>query len=124
MTRSLLLVEDDEGIRETLRMLLEDEGWRVFEAQNGVDALERLRDMDTLPSVILLDLMMPVCDGDQFLVEFRREPGNATIPILLLSAASTAELVEKERCCDVAAVVRKPFEVDDLLATVERVALR
>ena len=83
--RRILVVEDDRDIRESLQDLLEVEGYAVTTAENGRDALEQLQRMDA-PSVILLDLMMPVMSGDEFLRELRKDGALASIPVLVVSA--------------------------------------
>src|SRR5919206_1695644 len=80
----VLVVEDDFAIRETLRELLEDEGYRVAWAANGKEALARLH--ERAPRVILLDLMMPVMDGWEFRVAQQRDPALASIPVVVISA--------------------------------------
>src|SRR5262249_47151194 len=92
--RPVLIVEDDAPLRELLRRMLEREGYAVVEADNGQAALERLR--DGTPGVILLDLMMPVMDGFEFLVERRREDLGRDVPVIVLTAMDlSAE--ERER---------------------------
>jgi CheY-like chemotaxis protein len=86
----VLIVEDDPATRELLARLLESEGWAVASAENGrvaLDALER-----HTPSLILLDLMMPVMDGCQFATTLRRQPRWREIPVIVLTAKDlTAE---------------------------------
>ena len=77
-------MEDDASLRELLRRMLEREGYTVVEADNGQAALDRLR--EGTPGVILLDLMMPVMDGFEFLVERRREEAWRGIPVIVLTA--------------------------------------
>ena len=66
-SQRVLVIDDDADIRGALVGALEDEGYRAMSAANGLEALEVLRILPTPPSVILLDLMMPVMDGWQFL---------------------------------------------------------
>ena len=80
----VLVVDDDAGLRQLLRRMLEPEGYTVVEAENGRVALERLRDVS--PSVILLDLMMPEMDGFEFVAEFRRHEAWRAIPIVVVTA--------------------------------------
>jgi len=82
--RPVLVVDDDAGVRQLLRRMLEPEGYAVIEAENGRAALERLREIS--PSVILLDLMMPEVDGFEFVAEFRRHEAWRTIPIIVVTA--------------------------------------
>jgi GAF domain-containing protein/CheY-like chemotaxis protein/anti-sigma regulatory factor (Ser/Thr protein kinase) len=82
--RPVLVVDDDAGLRQLLRRILEPEGYTVVEAENGRVALERLRDVS--PSVILLDLMMPEMDGFEFVAEIRRHEGSRAIPIIVITS--------------------------------------
>jgi CheY-like chemotaxis protein/anti-sigma regulatory factor (Ser/Thr protein kinase) len=82
--RPVLVVDDDAGVRQLLRRMLEPEGYTVIEAENGRAAFERLRDIS--PSVILLDLMMPEVDGFEFVAEFRRHEPWRAIPIVVVTA--------------------------------------
>jgi len=80
----VLVVDDDDEVRQILRRMLEPEGYAVVEARDGREALERLRDVS--PSVILLDLMMPEMDGFEFVAEFRRHEAWRAIPIVVVTA--------------------------------------
>jgi signal transduction histidine kinase/DNA-binding response OmpR family regulator len=90
--RSVLVVDDNAEVREVQRRLFEQEGWSVAEAVNGQEALERLSELT--PSLILLDLMMPVMDGFQFVMEARKEPAWRSIPIVVVTAK---DLTEEDR---------------------------
>jgi CheY-like chemotaxis protein len=91
--RMVLVVDDDASIRESLADLLGDEGYRVQTATNGAEALSLLRAPALpRPCVILLDLMMPVMNGQQFYVEQQRDPLLATIPIVVISADKNVAL--------------------------------
>ena len=106
--QSILIVEDDEIIRRAMQMVLEWEGYRVSCVSNGQEALDSLRSGER-PAIILLDVMMPVLDGQQFRHEQLRDPSLADIPVIVVSAVSFAEAV------DAAYHVRKPFQVQELL---------
>ena len=80
----VLLVEDDPATREMTRAILEKEGWKVSEAENGRVALECME--RERPSLILLDLMMPEMDGFEFAAEVRQHPEWRSIPIVVLTA--------------------------------------
>jgi signal transduction histidine kinase len=113
--RSLLVVEDDADIREALDGLLSMEGFRVAGCANGREALDWLR-ASPKPDIILLDLMMPIMDGWQFRVAQKDDPELATIPVLALSADSTA----KAAAIDAEAYLKKPVDYDTLIATIDR----
>jgi CheY-like chemotaxis protein len=84
--RSVLIVDDDEDIRESLIGCLESEGYRPIAAPNGKLALEVLAGLQPPPCIIVLDLMMPVMDGRSFREEQLRSPTLAKIPVVLISA--------------------------------------
>jgi len=109
--RSILLVEDDELIRRAMQMVLEWEGYKVDCAGNGQEALDYLR-AGNRPSLIVLDVMMPVLDGEQFRREQSRDANLASIPVIVVSAAEFAESV------NAAQHIRKPFEVQELLEAI------
>ncbi len=102
-------------IREALDGLLSMEGFRVTGCSNGREALDWLR-MSPKPDLILLDLMMPVMDGWQFRVAQKEDPELAIIPVLALSADSTA----KAAAIDAEAYLKKPVDYDTLIATIDR----
>ena len=81
---SILLVEDDPATRETLRRTVEKEGWTVVEAENGQVALNRLE--SARPQLVLLDLMMPVMDGFEFLRVMRQREGFDAIPVVVVTS--------------------------------------
>ena len=112
---NVLVVDDQEAIRATLRTALDDEGFTVETAANGQEALDILERWK--PCVILLDLMMPVMDGWTFREEQRRT--GSTVPVVLLSAAG--RLDEHERSLGAAATITKPFDIDRVISTIERV---
>ena len=114
----ILLVEDDRDIRETVAEALADEGYRVEVAANGREALERLNGRETLPFVVLLDLMMPIKDGWSFWAELRANPRWARLPVVVISA--DANVKEKVAPLGPMAALRKPIRFDDLLSIVAR----
>ena len=110
----LLLVEDDDDVRNALADLLESEGFRVAQARNGQDALDFLRSHEP-PSVILLDLMMPVMDGWTFCEIQQATPELARIPLLVCTAAGNRNLpVTKNR------VIKKPIDLPHLLSEIRK----
>jgi CheY-like chemotaxis protein len=114
----LMVVDDDEDIREVLKLFLEVEGYRVVTAVDGRDALQQLQTREQ-PSLILLDLMMPGMDGEQFMNVIRRG-AFAEIPVVIMSGhreASNKVIELNANCC-----LMKPVEYDDLMAVVHRFA--
>jgi CheY-like chemotaxis protein len=109
----VLIVEDDEDLREAMVDMLSDEGYTTACAGNGLEALEWLSDAPA-PKLILLDLMMPVMDGWQFRAEQRKSPALLAIPLVVLSASSNLVDDENVEC------LRKPAKIPALLALLER----
>jgi CheY-like chemotaxis protein len=112
--RTILVVDDDAEIRESIADLLRDEGYQAATAAHGREALDQLREGARV-DLIVLDLMMPVMDGWQFLDERARDPALKRIPVVLVSA--TPETLQPP---NTAAFIRKPMRLDDLLGAVAR----
>lgn len=108
----VLVVEDDEDIRAAIAEILEGEGYEVAIAANGSEALDELQHMPR-PCLILLDLMMPVMNGHEFLACIREVPRMQAVPVLVLTAVST-EVPPGAR-----GLLRKPFIVEELLDAVQ-----
>jgi CheY-like chemotaxis protein len=114
---SVLLVDDDISIRETLRSLLEDAGYLVFEAHDGLQALDYLR-KTPIPMIVLLDLMMPRLDGAGLLGTVAGDTRRLVRHRYILMTAShqTLGLAFVHLLTDLAVpVLHKPFEMDKLL---------
>jgi two-component system response regulator CpxR len=111
--RGILIIEDDEGIRETLKVMLDFEGYPVFTAANGKEALDVLHKIPS-PGLILLDLMMPVMNGWEFVEAFKQEASWRGIPIVILTA-----FADKGQMLDQLRILKKPVEIDTLLGTVQ-----
>jgi CheY-like chemotaxis protein len=109
----IMVVDDDDDIRETLVGLLEDEGYPVKAFPTGRDALDALL-AGLEPRVILLDLMMPVMDGAEFRRAQLADPKLAPIPVILITAAG----LEPIKRSDYSEVLRKPLKIDRVLASI------
>ena len=115
---TILVIDDDADIREMMKIVLEADGYQVNVAADGVEALEQLKG-GSRPALIILDLMMPGLDGEQFVKQVRTGVF-ADVPIVVLSGHSAAERKADELN---AICLMKPVEVDELLKTVERLVL-
>jgi two-component system, chemotaxis family, chemotaxis protein CheY len=109
---TVLVVDDDPDIRESLRMLLEDEGYRVETAADGAEAVAAMRSQ--APSFVILDLMMPVMDGWEVAARMTDDERLAAIPVCVVTA--TPEWAPAGWAC----VLPKPVDVSRLLALVQR----
>lgn len=110
--KGVLVVEDDDSIRETVRQILELEGYTVHTAENGQRALEVLQGL-RYPCLILLDLMMPVMNGWQFLEARKKNSVISELPVIVVSA-----IAEQAREAGATEIMRKPPDLDNLLRTV------
>jgi CheY-like chemotaxis protein len=116
--RTVLIVDDDADIRDLMKIILEHEGYGVNVAADGLEALQQLQG-GTDPSLILLDLMMPRMDGEQFLKEMRSTRFSRT-PVIIMSGHAAAQRMANELHADFC--LMKPVECAELLTTVNRFA--
>ena len=118
LMKKVLVIEDDVYIRESVKELLEEEGFQVMCAANGKEALDSLNVESELPELILLDLMMPVMDGYDFCKIQESDPRLSSLPVVLISADGQ---IEKKRArIGSREVLKKPLSIDTILSTVER----
>jgi len=110
--RTVLVVEDDEELRDLIGDLLEEEGYEVIAAADGKEAMDYLRAASKPPSLLLLDLMMPVVNGWELLRIMKGDQWLAPIPVVVMTA------VKRDRPPGAAAVLKKPFKITELLGTV------
>ncbi|MCU1277255.1 MAG: chemotaxis protein CheY [bacterium] len=108
MAPTVLVVDDDRDIRDSLRMLLEDEGYRVQTAADGAEAVATMQSEP--PDFVILDLMMPVMDGWEVAGRMHDDERLAAIPVCVVTA--TPEWAPTNSTC----VIAKPVDVSRLLA--------
>jgi CheY-like chemotaxis protein len=117
----LLVADDSETVLLMLQRRLEMEGYEVVTATDGLEALERMKELaPTEPDVILLDAMMPNMSGTEVLEELRGK--GSTVPIVMISAHLDAQEPERMRNLGATDIVPKPFEWDDLIGKIEELA--
>lgn len=117
MTARILLVEDDDLLRELLEMALSIEGFDVSVAEEGQQGLERV--CSERFDLVLLDLMMPLMDGFGFM-QLLGERVSDPPPVLVLSASGTAAIAEKVLRAGACGVVRKPVDTDELIRAIHK----
>lgn len=118
-TQPVLVVDDDEDIRNTVALALGVTGYEVRTAADGSEAIALLG-AGLCPSLILVDLMMPGMDGEAFVTALRSHVGWARIPVILLSGHNAAP--DRAARLGTDACLVKPVELDDLTGTVRRFA--
>ena len=110
VTKTVLIVDDEEDIRDSLKDALDDEGYSVLAAANGQEAL-RLLPILTRPCAIILDIIMPVMSGTEFYKHLRANPEMADIPVLISTS-------DPSRAPQSVPVMKKPVNLDRMLAVV------
>jgi len=115
MAKGVLIVEDDHDVRETLGLLLELEGYEVYGAANGKEALALLKSISP-PDVIITDIMMPIMTGWEFLESAAEDPALASIPVIILSAAEKKESPKHPK---VLAFLPKPVPIETLMTLIK-----
>jgi CheY-like chemotaxis protein len=113
----ILIVDDDEDVREIVSIVLEANGYETMAAADGVDALEKLRE-GAKPALVLLDLRMPRLSGEELMRELRAKPALMDIPVVVMSADHGATLTA--HAIGARACMQKPMDIDQLIHTVAR----
>jgi CheY-like chemotaxis protein len=119
MSKKVLVVDDNPDILDVIQLILESEGYGVSCLKDGtqlVDAIVSYR-----PNLILLDIMLGEFDGRDLCRSLKENPETNHIPIIMISA-SHGLLSLEEKNCNAEAFIGKPFEIDDLIANVDRLA--
>ncbi len=112
MNKTVLVVEDDKNIRDTFQDILEMEGYEVITAINGKEGLDKLSH-GPKPDLVLLDMIMPVMSGQEFLSEVSKKPNLSKIPVIVVSATA-----DKVHTAGAVAFLKKPADIDTLLKLV------
>jgi CheY-like chemotaxis protein len=110
--KTILVVDDQADIRESLRDALEDEGYRVELAVNGKDALDRLPHL-TPPCAVILDIVMPVMNGTEFYAAMQANPKYAEIPVVVSTS-------DASRAPSGVLLMKKPLNLERLLSTLTK----
>jgi CheY-like chemotaxis protein len=108
----ILIVDDEDDLRETLRDVFEDEGHEVRTAENGAEALAILA-REALPDVVILDLIMPGVDGVEVHARMARDPRLCRVPVIISTS-------DPSRAPAGVPVMKKPIDLDRLLAAVQQ----
>jgi CheY-like chemotaxis protein len=116
----VLVVDDDDVIRQLITVNLELEGFEVVTAVDGQDALDKVKDADV--QVVTLDVMMPRLDGWETATRLRSDPDTAHLKVILLSARAQEADLQRGAKIGVDAYLTKPFDPDELISTVRRLA--
>jgi DNA-binding response OmpR family regulator len=122
MKQRILVADDDDGLRQLLRLILAREGFEVFEAASGEQALALAVTVD--PAVILLDVMMPGLDGYDVCRRLKSDQRTGDVPVVFVSAAEDVMRRNELQKLGAAACIQKPIGPRDLVARIRAVMNR
>jgi DNA-binding response OmpR family regulator len=114
--KTILVLDDDPSVRHMLQVLFEQDGYDVIAAGDVSSALAQCK--VELPDLMVVDLMLPIEDGEMFLREFRRRWRHAEVPVVLLSASTARNEIARRLCVE--ATLPKPFFAEDLRELVRK----
>ncbi len=117
--RTVLVVDDEPNIVQTLKDRLELNDFRVITATNGKEGVECA--LENQPDIILLDVIMPVMDGLEMLETLRNDPNGREIAVIMLTARSQTEDIVRANACGIEDYIVKPFDLSELLEKIERI---
>jgi CheY-like chemotaxis protein len=117
MSKSIVVADDDPDILSIVAMSLETQGYEVYKAANGREAVDLARDHH--PDLIILDMMMPVMSGYEAIVELRADDTTRAIPIVGLSAKAMATDMERATDVGIDGYITKPFRIAQVLSVIE-----
>ena len=117
MAKSILVADDDPDIVNIVAMSLEAQGYVVFKAANGQEAVEQAR--QHTPDLIFMDMMMPVQSGYEAVSELKADEATRDIPVVGLSAKAMSDDMERALEAGIDGYVTKPFRISQILSTVE-----
>ncbi len=120
MTKTVLTVDDSRTMREMLLLALQDAGYRVLQAEDGLVGLQVLKERPA--DVIITDINMPRLDGFGFIEHVRRDSTHRAVPILVLTTESDAEKKNRARRAGATGWIVKPFHPVKLVDAIRRVA--
>ena len=119
MAKKILIVDDSKAIRQSISYVLEQNGYQVAEAEDGLDALERLEAAPV--DLIITDVNMPNMNGIELIEAVRADTRAAAVPILVLTTESGSSVLEKGKAAGASGWIVKPFSTDKLVAAVSKV---
>lgn len=114
MNKSIMICDDSQEILDLLAIILTEEGYLVETEVNSLKLIERIT--DNIPDLLILDLWMPIIDGDEILQLIRTDPKLNIIKVIFISASLDGKLAYKSSNAD--DYINKPFDIDDLLSKV------
>lgn len=121
-TVSILIVDDSPSVRHMTSKVVQSAGWQAKTAKDGLDALEQLKAMDTLPAAILSDIEMPRMDGYEFAASLQRNERFSRIPVIMITSRTADKHRDKALESGVSQYLTKPFNDQELIDSVKILA--
>ncbi len=122
MKKLVLIVDDEDLTRQMIAMFMKMDGYDTVEAEDGVDALEKVAKRQ--PDAIILDVMMPVMDGITMCKKLRKNPATASIPVLMLSGRSQLGAEEDGLDAGANAYMKKPMEPKEMMVILNELMMQ
>ena len=119
---TILVAEDQQHVRKLITYKLENNGYEVITAENGAEALVKIREI--IPTLVLLDVMMPLMTGFEVLAALKQDERTKNIPVLLVTAQSKEEEILRGLELGAEDYITKPFSPNELAARVKKALLR
>lgn len=116
----ILIIEDDDHIAQILKFMLERQGYRTLMAPDGQAARDAVENGDAIPSLVLLDVMLPYIDGFEVVRVIRAQAAWKDVPIVMLTAKSMERDIVRALDAGASDYIVKPFQPNELLARVRR----
>lgn len=119
-SRTVLVIEDDDHIAQILKFMLERQGYAVSLAADGRAAREAIETFTAVPSLVLLDVMLPYVDGFELVGIIRAQAGWDTVPVIMLTAKNMEKDIVRALDAGASDYIVKPFQPNELLARIRR----
>lgn len=118
MSKTIMTVDDSRSVRQLVAFTLKDAGYNIVEAEDGVDALAKIKIVPI--HMLITDLNMPNMDGIQLIAKVRENPSYKFIPIVMLTTESQAEKKQAGKAAGATGWIVKPFNTPQLIAVVKK----
>lgn len=118
MTKTVLTIDDSRAIRDMVSATLSGAGYRVIAAENGAEGLKQLR-ADQV-ALVIVDLHMPVMNGFDFILNARKDPKGAGVPIIMLTTETKPEMKAQGKAAGATGWLNKPFDADMLISVARK----
>ena len=113
---NIMVVDDSVSIRQVVSRLMEDQGWKVITAKDGIDALDRLG--ESRPDLIVLDIEMPRMNGYEFLGALKAQAGFEDIPVVMLTSRTATKHRDKAKAMGAKGFIVKPYNDDEFVGLI------